>query len=333
MEFKKYTSLENAKQRLVNVIEDHGFANKKYVVTEKIHGANFGIHLDVEAKDLKFSRRKAFLREDESFNGYTGMITKFREGMDRVSLMYPEVKVIRVFGEIHGGSLMGKQGDNSVRVQSQVQYSPNNEFSAFELYLDWEPQPFDVMSLALQEAGFNVVPLLGVVDNIYDALAYANDGNSVVPALLGYESPEVNTKEGNVIVPATEVLHFNNGSRVAVKDKNNSFKERDNDKPVATFVPLSEKATKVLTLINANLTENRLSNVLSKESVETLTHKDFGRIVGLLVQDALADFSDYSDEVSASPKEVVGGEWPKVSRVIIKEAQDITRAYFIENIF
>jgi Rnl2 family RNA ligase len=329
MEFKKYNSLENVKQKLVTVIENHGYANELYVVTEKVHGANFGIHFDVDNNDLKFSRRKDFLGETENFYGYTAMLTEFREAMAWISSTV-EVKEIRIFGELFGGSLNGQQGDHAKCVQSEVQYSPNNEFMAFELHLDGIPQPFNVMASILRDAGLKVVPVLGMADNIYDALKFVNDDNSVVPQILGYESPEVNIKEGNVIVPAGKVLYFGNGKRVAIKDKNRKFKESDNEKVITKPVDLSEQGEVVLAAVNANLTTNRLSNVLSKESVEGLTGKDFGRIMGLLMQDALAE---YSDEFTLSAKEVAGEEWPLVSKALIREATTLTRTYFIENIF
>ena len=330
MEFRKYHSLENSKQKLVTVIENHGYANELYVVTEKIHGANFGIHLDNTNGDLRFSRRKAFLKEGELFNGYTSMVSDMHMALITIGMKYPEAKSIRIFGEIFGGSLKGEQAPHAKRVQGEVEYSPKNEFMAFELHLDDVPQPFEVMDDVVRAAGLSVVPILGVTDNIYDALAYKNDDNSVVPALLGYDGPEINVKEGNVVTPLKSVLYFGNGKRVSVKSKNSKFKERGNDKPISKPVDLTEGAEQVLSDVFSNLTENRLSNVLSKEVTEGLTGNDFGRIMGLLMQDALAE---YNDEFGISAKEVAGEEWPPISKVLTHEAQNVTRAYFIENIF
>jgi Rnl2 family RNA ligase len=330
MEFKKYHSLENVKQRLIAIIEEHGYANVKYAITEKIHGANFGIHYDVPTDLLEFSRRNAFLKDTEAFNGYTSMFKEFREAIDYIIRMYPFVKEIRIFGEIFGGSLNGKQGDNAKRVAGEVEYSPNNEFMAFELRLDNVPQPFEVMEEIIRGSGLAVVPLLGLADNIYDALAVPNNGNSLVPELLGYESPEVNVKEGNVIVPYSKVLYFGNGSRVAIKNKNSKFSESKISKLITKPVDLSEKGNEVLAAVHSNLTANRLANVLSKEVVEELTNKDFGRIMGLLMKDALAE---YNSEFADNAKEAAGGEWPQICKALTREAQDITRAYFIEYIF
>lgn len=335
MEFRKYNSLENVKQKLVTQIENHGYANEIYVVTEKIHGANFGIHLDNRTGEVKFSRRGDFLEEGENFYGFGGVLKAQLElAIIALGLKFPQMSTIRVYGELFGGKLEGHEAlipENVVNVQKEVQYSPNNEFMAFELVLNDMPQSFATVMDVLPNTGIKVVPVIGLAQDIYSALELPNDDNSIVPSVLGYEGPEENTKEGNVIVPWKSVLYFGNGKRVAIKNKNEKFSEKDTTKKVQKPVDLSEEATATLSLMVTYLTENRLSNVLSKEVADNLTGKDFGRIMGLLIQDA---YEDFESDNGHKPKDlVVEEEWKVVSKRFSQEASNITREYFKEHIF
>lgn len=330
MNFKKYRSLENLKQRFVNIIEDHGYANEPYIVTEKIHGANFGIHYSSSAPIPKFSRRNGFLQEGEDFYNHTSMIESFIDSGDHLKALFPDASVIRIYGEIFGGYLDGVQMQGAKRVQGSVFYSPKNEFMAFEVQVDDVVLSVVETVAILHRVGIPFVPIVGWAESLTQALDFPNDTNSAVPALLGYESPLVNIKEGNVILPVKHLV-FSNGNKVILKDKNDKFKESKTPRPTSTPVKLSEQGGELLNELLSHVTENRLENVLSKEQKDNLTGKDFGRILGLLIVDCLDQYEE--DHPTIKPKTLADEEWPAVNKVLNKEVQVVVREYFKKHIF
>jgi len=329
MTFKKYSSLENVKQNLIEFLIIEGYSSISYAVTEKVHGANFGIHL-LEGTELRFSRRNGFLSEEDSFYNYQNLDNDFTASMQYLYSLFPACKSIRVFGEIFGGSLDGYTPDKQAKqVQKEVKYSPNNEFMAFDLQVDDIPIPFLGARKTLLDAGIKAVPLLGVTENLEQALQFNNSDNSLIPALLGYEVEGINTKEGNVIIPAKEVIFLNNGKRLVLKDKNEKFKEKKEAKVVREEIDLPEDHKALMSEVMSYITDKRLNNVLSKE-VDNLKSSDFGRVVGLLVKDVLEEFNnDHNKNV----KEELSESWKRASKVINKQSQTVVRKHFVDNIF
>ena len=82
-----------------------------------------------------------------------------------------------------------------------------------------------------------------------------------------------------------------NGERVAIKCKTTKFTEKKNKQANRFNAPseLSETDKAKLNEFTCFLTENRVKNVLSKIDSANLTAKDFGRVMGLTVQDALEE--------------------------------------------
>ena len=331
MEFQKYNSLENVKQKLVNMLIDQGHGNLTFAVTEKIHGSNFGIHID--DKEIRFSRRSDFLGDDEQFNGHQRLAADLKRAAHQVRQLLCTATEIRIFGEICGGSLNGKKKEGAKKIQGEVQYSEDTEFFVFDIMVDGKYIPFSEVQFIIARSEFNLVPVIGILPSLELAVAIPNDTDSVIPAALGYGSPEIgtNVKEGNVIVPYHEVVHLPNGKRLILKNKNTKFKERDNEKPQVVYEPMTHMAESVFANVSEYLNPARLSNVISKEL--DLTSKDFGRIMGLLMQDALAEHDQDNADLIGSAKEYAGDDWKRVSKMLQKEAQSVTRAYFIENIF
>lgn len=76
MDFTKYSSLTNVSQKFINKITEQGYADIPYIVNEKVHGANFGIHWDAE-NGVSFSKRSGFLEESEVFYAHTKIADEF----------------------------------------------------------------------------------------------------------------------------------------------------------------------------------------------------------------------------------------------------------------
>jgi enoyl-[acyl-carrier-protein] reductase (NADH) len=76
-----------------------------WVATEKIHGANFCFSYN--GKEMKYSRRKAFLGKDEKFYTFQEIAIK---NDDKIKSLFKNLKQeeselvsIKVYGEIYGG--------------------------------------------------------------------------------------------------------------------------------------------------------------------------------------------------------------------------------------
>jgi len=328
MKFEKYTSLTNSyKQKTVNHLIDNGFGNVAYWVSEKIHGANFGVHLNVKSGEVRFSKRTSFLGTDSCF--YSCHLIE-SELTDYITTLFNSIgsacdETLSVYGEIFGGSFYGEQEGGSKRVQSGVEYSTKTEFAAFDVKVDDTYLPPSSFIHELEEAGFYVVPTLGFTETLQEALDITNTFESVVPSALGFAAKDGNISEGKVIRPFTKDLLTPDGSRIILKDKTPSFSEKSS-KPKKVVVELPKEGEEVLNSISEFITHNRLMNVISKE--EDLTQKDFGRIMGLLTQDALSDY--YSDNLTLPSvfKEEHKVYWKELIKEINKESSQIVRDYW-----
>lgn len=326
MEFQKYNSLEQAhNQKMINAIVDAGYGNIPYIVTEKIHGANFGIHWNKKTDEIKFSRRSGFLEEGESFYAHVKIEVGLKERMRKLVDHNKGAETITVYGEIFGGTLNGETAQGSKRVQKEVQYSPETEFAAFELIIDGRYiDPYTSYSMLDWRAGFQTVPVIGVFDTLEEALAVPNDEQSRVPSDLCYTVEGNNVSEGVVISPFMAVHYLPNGKRVILKNKNAKFKEKGTAKVAKVATPLSDGDVQLHEALSTYLTENRLNAVISKE--KEVTQKDFGRILGLFMQDAIAEYEEQFEYGVKARNQA--DAWDRVNKSLQKIASEIVRKYW-----
>lgn len=329
MEFQKYSSLESAqKQKTVNAAVDAGHAKILYGVSEKIHGANFGIHYDAEATGpiaIQFSRRTGFLEEDETFYSHVKIEQTLLKRMTKLIGMMEalgEVSTISVYGEIHGGTLNGVTEQGCKKVQKEVQYSPRTQFAAFDLIIDGNYLPMVTMTNFLGACGFHLAPLIGIYESLEEALAVSNTFKSRVPALLGFEVEGDNFAEGTVIRPWGRDIYLPNGKHFILKNKSSAFFETKVAKVASVEADLTKFDQKLFSLISRNINETRFNAVVSKE--KELTSKDFGRILGLFMKDAINDF-DEDDDI---PARNLADDWSRVNKELSKVAQVIVRNYW-----
>lgn len=329
MEFRKFSSIENTtRTKTVNHIIESVLSNGEWVQTLKIHGANYGIYCD--GKDVKTAKRSGFI-EGKSFYGdynfdYTHNIKEmFLFLNDRIPGY--TVSQISVHGEIYGGLYNHpdvKRDPSATRVQKEVQYRPDNDFIVFGITINGAfCSYYDKLDLC-DMFGFRHVPVLSVgkfEDLINNPVTFPD------PLHKEFDLPEIegNMAEGWVLEPIVP-KYFNNGSRVILKGKNDKFKETNEKKPRKPIVILSDYGNVMLAEILSYLTENRLRNVLSHGEIETVTQKDFGKLLGLFCQDAFGDFS------KAFGREYE--ELPKKERHVIKKnmhrmAGDVIRPHFV----
>ena len=214
----------------------------------------------------------------------------------QLSGVYSDELVIQVYGEFAGPG-----------VQKDVDYG-EKDFYVFDIRMNDEFLPDNVVATYSVAVGLKMAPLLayGTFDEIralpitFDSVVnLANSG--AIPAKNGVE-PEFknfmtlkdgegeNIAEGFVMKPVQPAF-MPNGERVAIKCKTTKFTEKKNKQANRFNAPseLSETDKVKLNEFTCYLTENRVKNVLSKIDSANLTAKDFGRVMGLTVQDALEE--------------------------------------------
>lgn len=330
MSFNKYTSLDSAlKQFTIDAVITQGFNNMAYVTTEKIHGANFSAQYRGTTDTVKFCRKGGWLKPGESFYSHTKLDLEKIEKVVKYLAHCNGAKTVEVYGEICGGYYDGEQELGCKRVQTQVQYSSKTEFIVFDIRIDGRYIPFLDVVVMCGICDLMHVPVAGVFDSFEDALAANNEYMTMVPKLLGNMGVvKDNICEGNVIRPLREEVTFANGKRLVLKNKNAKFSETKDRKPKVPTPELTSFAQSVLQLVTNRLNRTRLDAVISKES--NVSQKDFGKITGLLIQDAIADAEA---EGSGAIKESMKDEWKAFSRAMQAEATLVVREYWVQKEF
>lgn len=211
----------------------------KWVVTEKIHGANFCILTN--GQQVKFAKRKALLKPSEDFFAYQTIQQELRDKaiaiFDLVKQQVPTIEYISLYGELFGGAYPHGNitpNPNFQPIQTGVYYSTNIEFSAFDLayvthkarhYLD-----FHTFSSFCKKADLLcVTPLL--IGSYQAAQQFSPDFETKIPAILDMPSMSIiqksNKAEGIVIKPVQDCwMQVNNKMvRPIFKVKHKAFKE------------------------------------------------------------------------------------------------------------
>lgn len=298
--FKKYSSLTNHYEgKFINGVIMNGLTGGVWVAREKIHGANFSFITD-DGNTVTPAKRTDVVKPAEDFYGCSAVVAKYSPGIRK---MWETLKktgtyddlVIQVYGEFAGRG-----------VQKDVDYG-EKDFYVFDIRVNGEFLPDNLCSLISRSHGLKMAPLLGygtfeeikelpitfesVVNKANSGIGSDNTvyGEFVYPIM---EVEEGNIAEGFVMKPVSPAF-MPNGERVAIKCKTTKFTEKKAKKATRFNAPvsLSEKDKNQLDEFVCYLTENRVKNVLSKLDLASITAKDFGRIMGLTVQDAIEEIS------------------------------------------
>lgn len=331
--FKKYSSLENHyNSKFIEKLYTNGLTTGVWVAREKIHGTNFS--LIIERDNVTCAKRTGPILPAEDFYGYEIVLKKYdkaikavQEVMESISTSVPVS--YQVFGEFAGGG-----------IQKGVDYG-EKDFYVFDIIINTESDDTYYMSdYEMQdfcnEFGFKMAPMLG--RGTFDALiTIPNDLDSVLAAYNATASEDLveanncvfdanvigdNTAEGYVLKPCFPKW-LPNGTRVAIKCKNSKFSEKKkSDKPIKTQVPLTEIDKNLLDVLACYVTLNRVNNVISK--IGTVTPKDFGKVMGLTVQDILEETSREGIVLTSSDNPNL------VKKELVRMVQDVLRPAWIE---
>ncbi len=281
-----------------------------WVVTEKIHGANFGIMTD--GLEVKFAKRKKFLDSTEDFFGYQllqdKLISQARKIFQFLQLEKNNLHKIFIYGELFGGEyphLEVTPVSGIQAIQTGVYYSPKIEYCGFDIavvenenntekvYLDYD--------IALQLFGrvemMAAKPLF--IGKYEEAAAYNIEFESTIPAILNLPPlPQVNKAEGVVIKPVKSIYIETCKGRIRpiIKNKIPEFAEDNRYHQAQKWTCENRELTfedelcqEMLVLV----TVTRLDNVISKFG--RVTNREIeksNQLVEFLEKDVLESFNE-----------------------------------------
>lgn len=299
MQFKKYNSIENHhNNKPIMHIHEMGLSapDVKWVIREKIHGANFSFWYD--GTTLKCARRSGFLQLHENFYNYQLILENLRDNIKEMYDYFIDIDVLEdgelmvLYGELAG------QSEGFKSVQREVHYG-DLDFYLFDIVANDKFIDDGFVTHARQLFDFTEAPVLAIGEfdvlcktiNNFDSLYHlGKPGIEDVINPVELVSGEKNIAEGYVLKPVVPRF-FGNGSRVIIKCKSEAFQEKSgkskNDMTGLKQI-LNELDIEILSDTLQYVTEPRLRNVLSKR-LEIKDHKEFGSILQDLFDDVIED--------------------------------------------
>lgn len=296
MDFVRYGSITTYKrERTVNEIKlldsMRPIAQRKWVLMEKIHGANFS--MKTEGFDYRAASRKEFA---DDFFGSKELVENFKPTL--LGLHDELGGLVEVFGELYGGgyfqSVMADMGlkNHVQRIGKGVYYTPYRAFRCFDIRHNGMYINEGVRQRLCVKHNIPTIPWMRFGD-FEELLNHPVQFRSTVPELEGLEEDmnEDNWAEGWILKPVFEMT-LGNGKRAMLKGRAPVWAEKAKQPKVKLrqekTIPAHIK--EVLDEFTLYITENRLRSVMSH--LGPVTMKEFGKVQGALFQDALKDFNE-----------------------------------------
>lgn len=314
MEFIKYPSIDNVREKVIESIKNNYADCCNWVVTEKIHGANIAFYINKQ-HEIKVASRNRFLEEKDLYTFYNvkTVLNKYRSNLNNLVDKVKCEEYIIVYGELYGGYYNGKQEEGCVRVQKEVEYTSYNDFIAFDISLIGKNKEFCDYNLFSSLCKENNIPYIeplyiGKFDEALKISKEYRGAQTYIPKRHGLKPIRGNIREGNVIKPCSSNLFFKSGSRVILKDKNENFKEN-------VYNPKHQ--SDLILQLQAFVTRNRLNAVVSKFGQEI--YKDLRKLMIEIKKDILEElktierFDIYSKKFKKEFKRIDRSIWKLIN--------------------
>lgn len=299
--FERYQKIQDNRQnwKLDTHIE-RKLGSLKWVVTEKIHGANLCIMSD--GHRVKLAKRKGLLDVDDDFFGVWRLLPNLEAPIlalfEHIKQHDQTIQQLNLYGELFGGHYPHPEVlsiENVQAVQTGVYYHPDLQFCAFDLstYHGEEAVYFDdafarhhVEAIGLMYAQ---ALHIGTLD---EAMAYSLNFNSTLPKRFGLPPLKDNLAEGVVIKPAQAyTIETPKGAiRPILKRKHPQFAEdhryhQAQPSPQKGHVdPMVEVEWAMHTMLNVN----RIQAAISKEG-RPVNDQQHQALYQAIVEDIWAD--------------------------------------------
>ncbi|GAA0726044.1 hypothetical protein GCM10009430_32590 [Aquimarina litoralis] len=278
------------------------FNKVDWVVTEKIHGANFSFIY--ENRELKFAKRKELLSWKSDFFGFQIVVKQMENKVlalfEELSLHYKATKYI-IYGELFGGSYphIDVVPDKRVQaIQTGVYYNPSISFAAFDIAIVSDTKYYLSYKKCIKYFYTHDVPFLKplFIGKLSDALNFDKLINSRIPDDLNLPSIIDNTIEG-IVVKQYDLL-TNSDERPIIKIKNKKFEEEKKfhlAKKWSFTTNTNSQSVELSFLIieiRSYVTKNRLDSAISKIGTFDLKNqKRMNEIKIEFLEDVLQDFN------------------------------------------
>lgn len=285
----------------------------KWVVTEKVHGANFSFIY--EDRQLRFAKRRAYLSWQDDFFGFQLVVKRLESTVlklfEELAHDIPASRYI-IYGELFGGEYPHSdvEGNSSLKaIQTGIYYSPGIEFYAYDIaiveeggegksYLDYK----SALSYLERSELLYAKPLF--IGKLTEALAFNIKVDSYLPRELKLPKLDRNLIEGVVIKPFERCELADSQKRPIIKLKNPEFdvQERFHQAKRWSYVPdissNSEELGFIVDELKSYLTENRLQSAVSKVGRLDLTNsKRVAELELELLDDILTDFDEDNEQI------------------------------------
>ncbi len=309
-------------QKISDKIDKYVFTNKdqkifsntnKWIVTEKVHGANFAVYYN--NGNITFSKRNSILKDTDWFYNYQLIKDKLSTNITKLSKIMNATNIV-IYGELFGGwypsNVQEWNGAENTRInkkgiciipfedraiQEGIYYTPNIEYMVFDIAIihdDNDEQEFlDYYTMdkyLKQTTFFYAKPLM--IGTFKDVENYNLEFDSLIPTQLGQEQLLKNTNiaEGIVIKPIKPyfIKDNNNNVRCLIKKKHSKFQE------ISDSFDLQEAKKSYQYIFSQLVTQNRYQAVISK--IGKLTNENINEVIDDVVEDTWKDFyQDYSN--------------------------------------
>lgn len=193
------------------------------------------------------------------------------------------------------------------------------------------------MFKSFESLGVKTAPVLHV-GTLDECLAVSNDFVSTLTDFIKVNSlglsesdRQLRLKAEGVVIEPVEGT-FIQQSQVYLKNRSAKFEEKKTEKRVPLTqkleADLSAKGVFALEGVSERVCENRLDSVLSK--LGEVTIRDFNKVLGLLVQDAIEDFEkdelfDVDTKTVGSLRNYLDKEYKSVVTIVTSESKKMVR--------
>ncbi len=235
LDFTPYEKMPKTLKKLGLTTENYTQLEKmEWVVTEKIHGANFSFIY--QNQQLHFAKRKALLKWTDDFFGFQTVIQRIENQIIQLfEVLSNDIKATQyiIYGELFGGYYPHdkvEQNDEVQAIQTGIYYTPDIHFCAFDIaiinednqkiYLDYS----EALDYFEQFQLVHAQPLFK--GNFNEVVEFDIQINSIMPSLFNLPQIEPNLIEGIVVKPLAHT-HLNLPIRPIIKIKNPVFEENE----------------------------------------------------------------------------------------------------------
>ncbi|RAJ77381.1 Rnl2 family RNA ligase [Chitinophaga dinghuensis] len=293
--------------------EQHDLNKLKWVVTEKIHGANFSFVY--ENRQLKYAKRKDYLKWNDDFFGFQAVAAALEERIihlfEALQQQIPAHRYI-IYGELFGGQYPHPDVTPNTAVQAiqtGVYYSPDIHFCAFDIafetteedskyYLDYDQavayfERFEIFYAKILFSG-----------KWNEALNFNTRIDSLVPTQLQLPALSPNLIEGIVIKPFSHSGLSTLSFRPVIKLKNPEFDEEKkfHEAEKWSYIPEVSSRTEELSFLVEEMalyiTKNRLDSALSKTGrLDPSNPQRMDAIQQEFLEDILTDFNEDNNAI------------------------------------